>query len=361
MNTADVSMLNDDKCWSAVLARDAALDGTFVYGVTSTGIYCRPTCPSRRPRRDRVAFFPGGEAAERAGFRACRRCRPAQISERAISSKIRRACEFIRTHADERLTLERISRNVGGSPHHLQRTFSQKLGVSPRQYADACRLGRLKVALKGGQAVTTAIYDAGYGSSSRLYERSDRALGMTPATYRRGGAGMVIRYAMVDSPMGRLLVAATDRGVASVKLGQSDRALEDNLRAEYPAASIEHDDRHVAGPARAILEHLRGATPQLDLPVDVQATAFQWRVWNQLRAIPYGQTKSYSEVARKIGNPGGARAVARACATNPVAVVIPCHRVVQADGGLGGYRWGVERKRALLDQERAKAARSKAS
>ncbi len=354
-------MLNDDVCWEAVLARDATLDGTFVYGVRSTGVYCRPTCASRRPRRETAVFFPGGDAAERAGFRACRRCRPSSPAARPMASKILRACEFIREHADTRVTLTRLSRHVGSGPHHLQRIFSRMLGISPKQYADACRLGRLKAALKGGQPVTTAIYDAGYGSSSRLYERSDRTLGMTPATYRRGGAGMHIRYAVLDSPFGRLLVAATERGVASVKLGDSDRGLEADLRAEYPAAQIEQDDRQVSAPALAILEHLRGIRPQLDLPIDVQATAFQWRVWSRLLAIPYGSTKSYSEVARGIGSPGGARAVARACATNPVAVVIPCHRVVQADGGLGGYRWGVARKRALLEQERNRGVRSRAS
>lgn len=362
MNTAALTPLNESTCWRAVVAHDREMDGLFVYGVRSTGVYCRPSCPSRRPQRTVVSFFPAGSAAEQAGFRACRRCKPNQrIEPSPIVAKIQRASEFIRAHADERITLGALSRAVGSSPHHLQRMFTRLLGVSPRQYTDACRLNRLKTELKGGKAVTTAMYDAGYGSSSRLYERTDKTMGMTPATYRRGGLGMHIRYAILDSPFGRLLVAATTRGVSSVKLGESDAALEADLKGEYPAAVVERDERLLSKAAKSILEHLRGVRPQLDLPLDVQATAFQWRVWQHLRAIPYGRTESYAEVARHIGSPSGARAVARACATNPVAVVIPCHRVVQADGGLGGYRWGVDRKRALLEQERMKAGGRRAS
>ena len=358
MNTEALAPLNESTCWRAVVAHDREMDGLFVYGVRSTGVYCRPSCPSRRPRRTVVSFFSEIVAAEKAGFRACRRCKPNQrIEPSAIVAKIQRASEFIRAHADQRITLGVLSRAVGSSPHHFQRMFTRLLGVSPRQYADACRLNHLKAGLKGGKAVTTAMYDAGYGSNSRLYERTDQTMGMTPATYRRGGMGMRMRYAILDSPFGRLLVAATDRGVSSVKLGGSDTALEADLKSEYPAASIERDEHELTKPTKVILDHLRGVRPQLELPIDVQATAFQWRVWRELQAIPYGRTASYAEVARRIGNPSGARAVARACATNPVAVVIPCHRVVQTDGGLGGYRWGVERKRALLDQERAKTSR----
>jgi AraC family transcriptional regulator of adaptative response/methylated-DNA-[protein]-cysteine methyltransferase len=343
----------DDLRWTALVARDRAWDGAFFYGVTSTGIYCRPSCPARQPRRSVVEYFDSADAAERAGFRACRRCKPAEAqAPDPARVRVEKACRFIREHCDQRLTLADLARVVGGSPHHLQRTFSRVVGVSPQQYADACRVGRLKRELKEGKNVTTAMYDVGYGSSSRLYEKSDRALGMTPATYRRGAVGVSMRYTILDSPLGRLLVAATPRGVSSVKLGDNDGRLEAQLRAEYPSAALSRDDRRLGDAAGAILQHLSGARPDLGLPVDVQATAFQWRVWRELQAIPYGQTRSYGEVARRIGRPSAARAVARACATNPVALVIPCHRVVAGDGAPGGYRWGADRKKTLLARER---------
>jgi AraC family transcriptional regulator of adaptative response/methylated-DNA-[protein]-cysteine methyltransferase len=349
----------DDLRWNAVLARDRAWDEAFVYGVTSTGVFCRPSCPSRRPRRSVVRFFEQAELAERAGFRACRRCKPtASPGPDPVLTRVERACRYIREHCDERITLASLGRHVGGSPHHLQRTFSRVVGVSPQQYAEACRVGRFKAELKEGKNVTTAMYGAGYGSSSRLYEKSDRALGMTPATYRRGGLGVSMRYTILDSPLGRLLVAATMRGISSVKLGDSDAALESELRREYPSAALTRDDRRLSASTGVILQHLAGARPSLSLPVDVQATAFQWRVWRQLQAIPYGQTRSYGDVARRLGRPTAARAVAQACARNPVALVIPCHRVVSGDGTSGGYRWGVERKKALLEQERRRAAPS---
>ncbi len=349
--------MTDDDRWRAVEARNAAFDGAFVYAVASTGIYCRPSCPSRRPGRRRVTFFAAPEAAEHAGYRSCRRCRPRAIPARdARVEAVRRACRFIEAHDDGPPTLAALAADVGLSPYHLQRTFKRIVGVTPRQYADARRLGRLKTMLRAGDQVTGALYEAGYGSSSRLYERAPAQLGMTPATYRRGGAGARIGYAIAPCPLGRVLVAATARGISAVYLGDDEAALEAELRREYPAAEIARDDAGLGRWVAALVEHLDGRRPHLDLPLDVRATAFQRQVWEALQAIPYGATRSYGEIARAIGRPTAVRAVARACATNPVSVVVPCHRVVAADGGLAGYRWGTERKRALLAKERAVAA-----
>ncbi|MFN8472360.1 MAG: bifunctional DNA-binding transcriptional regulator/O6-methylguanine-DNA methyltransferase Ada [Anaerolineae bacterium] len=344
--------MHDDKYWQAVLNRDSAFDGQFVYAVRSTGIYCRPTCPSRRPRRDNVAFFSGPAEAESQGFRACRRCNPRgdDVAD-PQAALVEDICRYIDAHLDEALTLEALGAEFHLSPYHLQRTFKHKMGISPRQYAEARRLDRVKVGLREEETVSMALYEAGYGSSRGLYERAPGQLGMTPGAYRRGGQGMVIHTIIVDSPLGRLLIGATERGVCSVCLGEEDEKLTAALRAEYPAARIEEDGLAMDDVVAAFLRYLGGQTPSLDLPVDVQATAFQWRVWQALRAIPAGETRSYSDVAEAIGQPTAARAVARACATNPVALVVPCHRVVREDGGMGGYRWGVERKRALLEQE----------
>jgi AraC family transcriptional regulator of adaptative response/methylated-DNA-[protein]-cysteine methyltransferase len=266
---------------------------------------------------------------------------------------------------DAPVTLSALSAPIRMSSHQLERAFRSVMGITPRQYADAQRMRRLKSKLKKGDDVTTALYDAGFGSSSRLYERAPSQLGMTPATYRQGGAGMQVNYTIVDSPLGRLLVGATDRGISAVYLGESDTRLEAALQDEYPRAEIRRDRNGLEGWVSKILEHLRGREPNLDLPTDVQATAFQRRVWEELRRIPYGTTRTYSQVARAIGQPAAVRAVARACAMNPVSVVVPCHRVVRKDGDLSGYRWGTERKKALLEREsvgagakKAKAARS---
>lgn len=264
---------------------------------------------------------------------------------------MRKICEHIETEAKRGPTLEELSAHVGISPSHLQRTFKRVMGVTPRQYAEACRLERLKTRLKEEPDVTRALYAAGYGSSSRLYETSSKQLGMTPGTYRKGGAGMCIAYVIVDCPLGRLLVAATEKGVCAVNIGDSDAELEKALEREYPAAELERDGEHLTPWIEAILGYLQGQELHLDLPLDIQATAFQRRVWHALQRIPYGETRSYREVARAIGNPKAVRAVARACATNPVPLVIPCHRVVRSDGGLGGYGLGGERKRALLERE----------
>lgn len=350
----------DDERWRAVLARDQRRDGVFVFAVRSTGIYCRPSCPARRPRRAQVRFFGGPDQAEGAGFRACRRCHPRSVANDPRPAWVGRICRLIEQHLDdaESPTLERLSAAAGVGPHHLQRTFKRLVGLSPREFAEARRLERLKAQLKDGRAVTEAGFEAGYGSMGRLYERASGPLGMPPGTYRRGAEGVSLRYTMTDSPLGRLLVAATDRGVSAVYLGDADGPLEKALDEEYPAAERIRDDAGLTPMVQAILSHLEGRLPRLDLPIDVRATAFQWTVWQALRAIPLGETRSYGEVAKALGQPTGARAVARACATNPVSIVIPCHRVVGSDGRLSGYRWGIERKRALLArEERQKAGR----
>jgi AraC family transcriptional regulator of adaptative response/methylated-DNA-[protein]-cysteine methyltransferase len=347
---------DEEACWRAVLDRDAAWDGRFVYAVRATGVYCRPSCPSRRPRRSGVVFYPVPEAAEQCGYRPCRRCRPHQGSAADPHVElVRRTCRYIEANLEAALTLGALGEQVGLSPFHLQRTFKRVTGISPRQYADACRLGRLKARLRESKTVTTAMYEAGYGSSSRLYERASSQLGMTPATYRRGGPAVAIRYSLTDSPLGRLLLAGTERGVCAIYFGDADDALEGELRREFPAAEMRREDGPLAEWAAAVCLHLHGRQPHLDLPLDVRATAFQWRVWQELRKIPYGSTRTYQQVAEALGMPTAARAVARACATNPVSVVIPCHRVVRGDGGLGGYRWGLARKDRLLSQEQANA------
>ena len=269
------------------------------------------------------------------------------------TAKIGRVCVYLQ-HVEGHPSLAALAARFGGSPYHLQRNFKRIVGVTPREYADACRLQKVKQHLQHGQDVTAAMFDAGYGSSSRFYERAVPKLGMQPSTYRKGGAGMRIRYAIVDSPLGRLLVAATDRGVCAVSMGASDRELQRALAGEYPAAEITADDQSLAAWTSAILGHLAGRQPALDLPLDVQATAFQWQVWKALASIPYGETRSYADIASAIGRPRAVRAVARACATNPVALAIPCHRVVPRAGGVGGHRWGAARKRALLQRERSR-------
>jgi AraC family transcriptional regulator of adaptative response/methylated-DNA-[protein]-cysteine methyltransferase len=343
-------LVDDEERWQAFLERDPRHDGAFIVGVTTTGIYCRPSCPARRPRRENVVFFSQPDAARRAGFRACRRCRPDEVApQRRL---VQHACEYIDAHLDETLTLTDLGAALGVSPHHLQRTFKRVLGISPRAYADQQRMTALKAQLREQEEVTRALYDAGFGSSSRLYERAPAQLGMTPGTYRRGGHGMRIGYTVVDVPLGRMLVGATERGVCAVYLGDSDTELEAVLAREYPSASVERDEAGLTTWVEALVAHLRGERLHLDLPLDLQATAFQRRVWDALRGIPYGATRTYAEVAAQLGQPSASRAVARACATNPVSVVIPCHRVVRGDGALAGYRWGLPRKQALLEQER---------
>ena len=341
--------------WQALAARDSAADGTFVYGVTSTGVYCRPSCPSRRPRADRVRFFDTTIDARQSGFRACKRCRPDTVglAQPGIDA-VRRASVYLAAHADQTVTLGHLARVASMSPHHLQRRFKAIVGLSPREFQSAVRAGTLRTSLRDGRDVTTAIYEAGYGSPSRAYEAAPTGKGMSLSAYRRGGAGMRIGYSTVSSPIGIVLVASTENGVCAVKIGDSEAALAGDLRREYPAAEIAPAQKQRNEWTKAIAKHLHGDMPSLDLPIDVRATAFQWKVWRELQQIPYGQTRAYAEVAKRIGKPKAVRAVARACATNPVALVVPCHRVVPSAGGPGGYRWGAGTKEKLLDTERTR-------
>lgn len=351
-------MMSAEECWEAVKQRDRRFDGLFLFGVRTTGVYCRPSCPARRPLRRNVRFYPTPALAERDGLRPCRRCRP----EAAVGSELARIhelCRHIETHSDEALTLESLAARAGLSRFHLQRTFKSVVGLSPKQYRDACRLHVLKRALKESKDVTEAVYEAGFGSASRVYERSNARLGMTPKHYREGGRGLSITYATTKSPLGLLLIAATDRGVCFVEFGRTTEALLKALRQEYPGAQIEP----IGQPARpefhewmeALARYLAGEQPSVNLPVDVRATAFQMRVWNYLQSIPSGEVRSYQEVAAAIGQPTAARAVAAACAANAVALAIPCHRVIRGSGEMGGYRWGVLRKRKLLRLESGEA------
>jgi AraC family transcriptional regulator of adaptative response/methylated-DNA-[protein]-cysteine methyltransferase len=335
--------LSSDERWRAVLAHDRRFDGAFVYAVRSTGIYCRPSCASRRPRRPQVTFFPIPEAAERAGFRPCRRCHPADAAAGDPTvALVREACRAL--DAGER---------PKGAQRRLVRAFKRVLGITPKEYADARRVARFKHELKRRKQVSPALYEAGYGSSSRVYERTHAQLGMTPATYARGGAGVDLVFVTLPTSLGRLLVAATERGVCRVMLGDNAAKLEADLRSEFDAAHVqEQQGGKLEGYVDAILSYLEGREPHLDLPLDIRATAFQRRVWQELQRIPFGETRTYTEVARAIGQPKATRAVARACATNPAALLIPCHRVVREDGDVGGYRWGVERKKVLLEMER---------
>ena len=337
--------LDPRAAWRAVETRDARSDGQFVYAVRSTGIYCRPSCPSRRPRRDRVEFFAAPRDAERDGFRACRRCRP----ERTEASLAERARAIIDAARGTNVPLARLASELGVSPAHLQRTFSRAQGMSPRAYAERMRGERMRRSLRAGQPVSSATYDAGFNSSSRAYATSARTLGMTPGRYRRGGAGMEIQYTLIGSSLGRLLVARTERGICAVYPGDTDAALERQLADEFPRA----ERRKLSTPfaeAHQVRDALDRGAEELP-PFDVNGTDFQRLVWAALTRIPAGQTRTYGEVAKSIGREGSARAVARACATNNVAVLVPCHRVVRGDGGMGGYRWGVGRKQTLLARE----------
>jgi AraC family transcriptional regulator of adaptative response/methylated-DNA-[protein]-cysteine methyltransferase len=345
-------MLNNEQLWQAVLSKDARFDGQFVFAVSSTGIYCRPSCPSRRAHRERVKFFDLPEAAEQAGYRACLRCQPqrARVLDPQIEL-VQRVCRLLNSNESETVRLAELATHAGVSLFHLQRTFKRVMGISPRQYHAARKFGNFKTLVRKGDSVASALYESGFNSSSRLYEHAAEELGMTPATYGRGGLGVNISYTIVTSSMGRLLVAMTERGVCAVRMGDSDSELEKDLREEFPQAHIKRADSVLREPVQKILNHLNNQEPRLDLPLDIRATAFQRQVWEKLRAIPYGQTVSYGDVAKALGKPGAVRAVGRACATNPVALVIPCHRVVREDKSLGGYRWGLERKRKLLARE----------
>ena len=346
-----------DKRWEAVVARDATQDGQFFFGVSSTGVYCRPSCPARRPRRENVTFFRQPEEAERAGYRACLRCRPKAIGQNPQAEAAKRICRYIEQHLDEPLTLEHLGGVFGQSPFHLQKTFKKALGITPKAYADSCRMGLLKRNLQTGKSVTHALYDAGYSSSSRLYERTASHLGMTPDKYRRGAVAATIRYTSTDSPLGRMLVAATEKGICAIQFGNNDDELVEGLKREFPFAIRKRDDDSMRSWTNTVLSQITGHKLNRSLPLDIQATAFQRRVWAHLQSLPFGATQSYEEVAKAIGKPTAARAVARACASNRIAVAIPCHRVVRENGEMGGYRWGVERKKTLLELEQQGSAR----
>jgi AraC family transcriptional regulator, regulatory protein of adaptative response / methylated-DNA-[protein]-cysteine methyltransferase len=351
INTQHSPSASDDLRWKAVLTRDANSDSEFVFAVSSTGIYCRPSCPARRPRRENVQFFAAPVLAEQAGYRACLRCRPKSVSGNEQSNFAKMVCRFIEQHLDEPVTLERLGKEFGQSPFHLQRRFKAAIGITPREYADSCRLRLLKRNLQSGDSVTRAMYDAGYGSSSRLYERTASQLGMTPDKYRRGAVAATVRYTCADSPLGRMLIGATERGICAIQFARTDGELLEGLKREFPFAARKSDQSGLRAWVGALLKHMRGKELDSSLPLDIRATAFQRRVWTYLQSIPFGETRSYSAVAKAIGQPKAARAVARACATNAVAVAIPCHRVVREDGSMGGYRWGMERKTRLLQME----------
>jgi AraC family transcriptional regulator of adaptative response/methylated-DNA-[protein]-cysteine methyltransferase len=351
-------LLNEEDCWAALVSRNKDWNGRFLYGVLSTGVYCHPACSARTPLRKNVRFYLTPAEAERDGLRPCLRCRPTAALD-PNADRIRELCEYIRARSDsgDPITLEDLGRRAKLSPSHLQRIFKAAVGLTPNQYVEACRLQSLKGQLRSAGSVTDAIYGAGFGSSSRVYERVDTRLGMTPAEYRAGAEGVQISYVSVESPLGLMMVGATDRGLCFVQWGETREELLGLLRREYPAAELQEMKQPYSSEFTlwmdALGHHLSGAELHLDLPVDVRATAFQLKVWRYLQSIPYGEVQSYSEVASAIGQPTAARAVARACASNRVALVIPCHRVIRGTGELGGYRWGLERKRVLIDRERA--------
>jgi AraC family transcriptional regulator of adaptative response/methylated-DNA-[protein]-cysteine methyltransferase len=347
--------LTRKKYLAAIHAHDAQMDGAFVYAVRSTGIYCRPSCPSRRPLDKHILFFDDPGVAELAGFRACRRCHPRERRENPNTALVRKVCKKIGEHPDDSLSLRALSKFTGISPTHLQRKFREATGITPRQYAEALRVKRFKSELRKGSDVTTAMHEVSYGSTSRLYEKSNAQLGMTPATYRKGGLGMNISYTIADCSLGRVLVAGTERGISAVYLGDKDSDLAASLREEYPQAKIETVAANKSHWVRAIVAHLDQSQSLAEVPTDVAGTAFQKRVWQALREIPLGATRTYSDVARAIGQPKAVRAVGHACATNPASIIVPCHRVVRTDGSLGGYRWGLQRKEKLLEKERRAA------
>jgi AraC family transcriptional regulator of adaptative response/methylated-DNA-[protein]-cysteine methyltransferase len=340
--------IDDERRWQAVREKDARFDGQFYLGVRTTGVYCRPVCGARTPKRENVRFFDTMDDAERAGFRPCKRCRPRDENPNVRAALVEAAIRDIEAHLDEgALDLASLSARLGCSQFHLQRTFKALTSVSPRQYVAARRMERLKANLQGGRDVTTA----GYGSSSGLYEKSVPVLGMTPSRYRRGGEALSIGVATRACAFGHILVAATDRGLCAVRLGDDPARLRAELNTEFAAAEI-HEDESLGVVVEHLLDSLAGRGTTSDLALDIRMTAFQQRVWTELQAIPAGETRTYAEVAQAIGAPSAVRAVAGACAANPVALLVPCHRVVRTDGGLGGYRWGIERKRRLLEAER---------
>ncbi len=355
-----MTMPSEREMRAVLAARDKAHDGRFFYAVVTTGVFCRPSCAARPARPENVRFFPDADAALAAGFRPCKRCRPTELAPEL--TMLVEVARHIESHAEERLTLDRLAKRAGLSPSRFQRVFKAAFGVSPKAYQDAVRMRRFKMALKEGDDVTGAIYSAGYGSISRIYGEEARNIGMTPKAYRRGGAGETIAYVCRDTSLGPMLMAATERGVCFAQFGQDSQALLQQLHAEFPEAKL------IASPAQdapelddwiaALDAHIGEGAPRPDLPLDLRGTAFQMKVWRFLLGVHEGDVISYGELAAGIEKPKAVRAVASACAANRIGVLVPCHRVIRGDGNLGGYRWGLERKRALLDAERARKAAS---
>ena len=343
----------DEERWQAVKRRDLAFDGTFLFAVRTTGVYCRPSCASRPAKRENVSFFSTTAKAEKAGYRACKRCRPDQLGAPDPQMQaVKRACERIET-AEEAPKLAELAASAGLSPYHFHRVFKALTGVTPKAYAAETRARRAADKLRTAETVTEAIYDAGFNSSSRFYENTAARLGMTPGAVRRGGAGAVIRFAVGEASLGAVLVAATDKGVCAITLGDDPEALVRDLQDRFPRAEFKGGDAEFERTIAEVVGLVEAPAQRLDLPLDIRGTAFQQRVWAALSAIPAGKTATYREIAQAIGQPKAVRAVARACGANPLAIAIPCHRVVRSDGDLSGYRWGVERKRELIAREAA--------
>ena len=342
---------SDEGRWQTVVQRDPQAGRAFVYGVLTTGIYCRPGCASRLPKPENVRFFDTWEDAERAGLRPCKRCTPQEATPRSASTEaVAKACELIEK-SEHPLPLQGLADAVGLSPHYFHRVFKRSLGITPKQYAAEKRMERVRDGIRSEDFITGAIYGAGFESSSRFYENATATLGMKPTEYRRGGDGVTITFAIAESYLGWVLVAATDQGICRIDFDDSPDALQSRLAASFPQARLLGDVAEFAATVTQVLSFLESPEQGLELPLDVQGTAFQRRVWAALQELPAGSTASYSDVASRMGKPMAARAVARACASNQIAVAIPCHRVVRSDGALGGYRWGLDRKRALLDRE----------
>jgi len=349
----EIDLANEDKLWNAVLSRDYRYYSSFVYGVTSSEICCRPTCPSRRPSRERVVFYSDVKLAKEAGYRACLRCKPDSVG--AVPQNflnVKRACNYIEENYDSKITLKGLAQIANQSQFHFHRNFKEIMGITPKEYLEAVRLRHAKFSLKKGESTRKSTYGAGHNSSAWLYSEKDSKFGMSPSKYKSGGEGLVIKYSVSSCPLGQLLVAGTERGVCFVCLGDSREKLVSHLQGEYPKARISPEEG-LKPWVSEILGYMNGKNrlENSNLPIDVQATAFQWRVWKELLSIPYGTTMSYNEVAERIGNPLAYRAVANACGSNRVPLVIPCHRVIRKNGDLGGYRWGIERKKKLLKME----------
>ncbi|WP_051234305.1 bifunctional DNA-binding transcriptional regulator/O6-methylguanine-DNA methyltransferase Ada [Halomonas halocynthiae] len=348
---APLRFASDEARWAAVLARDAAAEDAFVYAVRTTGIYCRPTCSSRRPRRKNAEFYADAVSAEAAGYRPCQRCRPQAISlTQRHAQSVARACRLIE-HGEASPSLDELARVAGLSRFHFHRVFKSVTGLTPMAYAAACRADRVRQALTQQETVTDAIYKAGFNSSGRFYAGAERMLGMTPKRYREGGKGIEIQFALGECSLGTILVATSDKGICAISLGSDPEPLLQAFQEQFANASLIPGDKRFDDWVAKVVAFVEVPSVGLSLPLDIRGTAFQQRVWQALTEIPVGSTISYAALAEQIGSPKAVRAVARACASNPLALAIPCHRVVRSDGRVSGYRWGVERKRALLMRE----------